>query len=83
MKQREIETGATYEARVSGKLVEVRVLTQIARRPGIPSNGWSAKAFRTPGRRGVRQWRVKNLSTGREIVVTAARLRRLVSAVVR
>lgn len=73
MKARDIETGAVYVARVSGRLCHVRIL----------GSGPSRAIRGTYGRtdRWAPTWQALNLATGRVIrILSAQRLRERVSA---
>lgn len=60
MRQKDIQTGTTYLAKVGTRIAAVRV---------------SCPAYYGRGRSGRRQWFAVNLATGRQVTVTAARLR--------
>jgi hypothetical protein len=63
MKSRDIEIGATYTAKVSARLVEVTIMSEYHRPDSL-------------ARGGVRKlWRARNLSSGRVLEISAARLR--------
>ena len=62
MKTCEVRVDQNYYARISGRIVPIRVLHAVDSRRGV--------------RGGIRKrWMVRNLITNREIVMTAARIR--------
>ena len=74
MKQGDVCVGQTYEARVSGRVVRVVVLAEASR-----ATGRVALFPYERQQRGRRRWLVRNLASGREIIMTAGRLRATVA----
>jgi hypothetical protein len=78
MKKSEIEVGKVYTAKVSGRIVPVEVL---AERTGSSHYYGGANSGAAGFTRSTTKFTVRNLVTGREIVVSAARLRSAVEEV--
>lgn len=73
MRKSQIGIGGIYAAKVSGRIVPVQVLSKTSGNTRLYSRHNMAPSY---GSRRVTKFRTRNLNTGREIIMGAARLRR-------